>query len=178
MISIPSTTEVLKPWNDFTHVPEDRLVFASERGTMIHEHCAAYAMNIFSPLAAHMEEHYNISGYVESFKRWFRSEVAEVLFVEERRADDRHGYHGQIDLCARLNSGDSVVVDLKSPVTKAKAWQLQMAAYLNLYPEASKAGTLRLHPGGKVPKMDWYDKSATEDFAVFLSCLNAHRFFA
>ncbi len=169
---LPSCTEVLKPWIDFSHVPPGMLQLASERGTRVHEACAAHALGIWMPYPDG-----DVRGYIFSFHRWFDSQVAEVLLVEERLADDRLGYHGQIDLVVRLKSGEVVIVDLKTPLAKSKAWRLQMAGYLNLYPTATKAGSLRLHPAGKVPKMDWYDGSAAADLAVFLSCLNVHRHF-
>lgn len=174
MLTIPSVTEVLNPWVDFSHVPPDRLLLASERGTRVHAACEAYALGIWSPIDSIEED---IRYYVWSFRRWFDTQVAEVLLVEARLTDDRLGYTGQIDLAVVLRTAEVVIVDLKTPVTKSKSWRLQMAGYLNLYPRASKAGSLRLNPEGKVPKMDWYDGSAAQDLAVFLSALNCHRYF-
>jgi hypothetical protein len=58
-------TEILSPYNDFSHVPADVLEAAAARGTEVHLFCAAYAQGIWSAPPA------EIAGYCDSFRAWF-----------------------------------------------------------------------------------------------------------
>jgi len=120
-------------------------------------------------------------GYFDSFRRWFDKVVDTVIVTEERLTDLAFGYHGQIDLLVKSKHGEILLVDLKTPLIKAKQWQTQMAAYRHLvekseYPNPDRTGSLRLSPDGGIPTMDWYE-SHIEDFNIFLSCLNSYRYF-
>jgi len=175
----PSVTRVIAPWTKFDHVPEDVLTRAAERGTRVHEACRAIAEGIgFFPMS---EEDRAIAGYVQSFRLWFEAVVKECIFTELELLDDHFGFVGHPDLLVISHEGERLLIDLKSPVTKSKTWRLQLAAYAHLCREAGyfpdKIGSLRLHPEGKPPRMDWYEESTLQDFNVFLSCLNAYRFF-
>lgn len=176
MIIFPSVTEVLSPWADFSHIPPDRLEAAAERGTAVHNACFAYAAGLPTVgLRADVEP------YVISFRRWFDRVVDRVILCEERITDDRHGYHGEPDLLIAAKHAENILIDAKTPVTKIKTWRVQLAAYKNLCENYTslpidRVGSLRLSPDGKTPKMDYYDYQA-QDFNVFLSALNAYRFF-
>jgi hypothetical protein len=176
MNMLPSVTEIIEPWVDFSKVPPATLKVAGERGTAVHEACALYAQGI--PALSIPPE---ISGYVESYKRWFDQLIDEAILVEERLFDYASGYNGQLDLVARTKGGENWLVDLKSPVTLSKSWRVQIAAYKNLCEKhgikVDRAGSLRLRSDGGNPKMDWYEGSAAKDFNIFLSALNCHRFF-
>jgi hypothetical protein len=103
-----------------------------------------------------------------------------VVLVEERLFDDRLVFNGQIDLLVRDRAEKLILTDLKTPLVLSKSWRVQLAAYRHLCAVAGHtpdmAGTLRLDRAGNVPKMDYYN-TQTSDFNVFLSCLNATRFF-
>lgn len=175
----PSVTRIIAPWVKFDHVPQDRLRAAAERGTRIHAACRSIAEGIgFFPMS---EDDRAIAGYVQSFRRWLQIVVKEVIFTEGELRDDRFGFVGHPDLFVLARNGEALLVDLKSPVTKSKTWRLQLSAYAHLCRQAGyfpdRIGSLRLHPEGKPPRMDWYEESALQDFNVFLSCLNAYRFF-
>jgi hypothetical protein len=175
-MNFPSVTSVISPWVDFSHIPPDRLELASERGTRVHTACAAFAMG-FPPGGLQEGDH----GYLQSFEQWFFTVVQDVILVEERLVHEALGFHGQPDLVIRARSGEVMLVDLKTPLVKSKSWRVQMAAYrelciVNGY-KIDRAGSLRLDPEGKPPKCDWYEEGA-QDFTVFLSCLNATRFFS
>jgi hypothetical protein len=176
MNMLPSVTEIIEPWVDFSKVPPATLKAAGERGTAVHEACALYAQGI--PVLSIPPE---ISGYVESYKRWFDQLIDEVILVEERLFDYAIGYNGQLDLVARTKGCEVWLVDLKSPVTLSKSWRVQLSAYKNLYErmgeKIDRSGTLRLRSDGKIPKMDWYEGGAAKDFNIFLSALNCHRFY-
>lgn len=177
MITYPSVTEVISPYTDFSRIPTDVLQKASKRGTAVHDICllriarGEFVMGI-DP------DH---QGYIDSFRRWFDKIVDTVIATEERLADIAFGFHGQIDLLVKAKHGEILLPDLKTPLSKSKAWRVQMAGYKHLvdisdYPNPDRVGSLRLSPEGKTPSMEWYEKGA-EDFNIFLSALNCYRFF-
>jgi len=172
---MPSVTEVLKPWSDFSHIPAAVLEAASVRGTAVHDVCATIARGL--PALNIPDE---IQGRVDSWKRWFDLIVDEVLLVEERLVDTSFGYHGEPDLIIKAKHGEIILVDNKTPVQLVKTWQLQCAGYWSLASkngiEPARTGSLRLHPEGGIAKMEYYDLSLT-DFNLFLQALNLYRFF-
>ena len=175
----PTVTRIIAPWVSWDHVTKERLAKAAERGTLIHSACSSIAGGVgWFPLSG---EGQAVVGYVDSFRLWFDTVVDSVFFVEWELKDHRFGFVGHPDILCFSKNHETLLVDLKSPVTKSKSWRLQLAAYAHLCRQAGyspdKIGTLRLHPEGKPPKMDWYEDSETQDFTVFLSCLNAYRYF-
>jgi len=178
-MNAPSVTRVIGPWVDWSHVSEERLALAAERGTLIHDACASIAVGIgWFPVSI---EGRAVVGYVQSFRRWFEAVVDEVVFTERELRDDRFGFVGHPDLLVISKDHEKLLIDHKSQVAKSKSWRLQLAAYSHLAEQAGhrpdKIGSLRLHPEGKPPRMDWYDESRLQDFNVFLNCLTAYRFF-
>ena len=173
---LPTTTEVINPWVDWSKILPGMLRAAADRGTRVHEACANIAWGI--PVIGVSVE---CAGYVASFVGWFDKIAEEVLLVEERLFDEANGYCGQIDLLVRTKQGEIWLVDLKSPVTLSKSWRVQIASYKNLVEinghKPDRAGSLRLRKDGGIPSMDWYEGSATQDFNIFLSALNCFRFF-
>jgi hypothetical protein len=175
---LPSVTETMNPWMDFSGIPDNVLNHASERGTFVHDVCLNYhALGI--PYMGEIPD--DCVGFIESFRKWFDRIVPEVLAVEERLFDDVNGYSGQLDLLAGVGN-EIWLIDIKTPAIKSKQWRVQLAAYdklcqdcLNIHP--TRVGSLRLNRDGKTPKMDWYEGSRIQDFNVFLSALNCHRFF-
>lgn len=172
---MPSVTQVLSPWSDFSRIPPSVLEAAALRGTAVHDVCATIARGL-PVLSIPLEA----EGYVASFQRWFDLVVADVLLVEERLIDMDFLYHGEPDLIIRARHGEIILVDNKTPVQLVKSWRLQLAAYNHLAGKngivPDKVASLRLHPEGKVARMDYYDNNG-RDFALFLSALNLYRFF-
>lgn len=171
----PSVTTVLQPWSDFSHIPPAVLEAASLRGTAVHDICANIARGLF--ITNIPEE---AAGYVASFQRWFDFLVADVLLVETRLVDPEFGYHGEPDLIIKAKHGEIILVDNKTPVQLVKTWRLQCAGYNNLATKndmkTDRAGSLRLHPDGKIARMDYYERNLT-DFNYFLQALNLWRLF-
>lgn len=174
-MNLPRVTEIISPWSDFSDIPEATLQYAADRGSRVHEYCARIARGEFV-----MSVDADCAPYVDSFRRWFDSQVLEVLLVEERLEDPGFGYTGQIDLLIQAKSDRLIwLVDLKAPVISYKQWSMQIAAYRHLVeikgflPE--RTGSLQLSPEGKTPKMKWYQDSAT-DFNAFLSALSVHNY--
>ena len=172
---IPSVTEVLKPWADFSMIPPHILDAAAVRGTATHDVCATIARGL--PVLSVPQ---NIEGYVASYQRWFDFFVDEVLLVEERLTDLDFGYHGEPDLIIKAKHAEIILIDNKTPVQLLKTWQIQCSGYWNLASKhgitANKCGSLRLHPDGKIAKMEFYNNSLS-DFNLFLQALNLYRFF-
>ncbi|HOG08681.1 MAG TPA: hypothetical protein PK983_11360 [Syntrophales bacterium] len=175
---LPTVTEVISPFVDFSRIPPNVLQMAADRGTSVHDVCLNFHAKGM-PFVGEIQE--DAKGYIESFDRWLDQIVADVLLVERRLFDEAHGFCGQIDLLVKTKQAEIWLPDLKTPLQKSRSWRVQMAAYLRLCNvagyEPKRSGSLRLRKDGKVPMMDWYEESAAQDFNIFLSALNCHRFF-
>lgn len=174
-----SVTEVLAPWSSYGFCSEEVLAIAAERGSAVHRAAATHARGMMPFIKAEWQ------GYLDSFTRWFDEFVIEVIFVEEHMTDPDLGYYGHPDLGVRLKPGFDIkvpVIDLKTPLVAYATWKAQTAAYLNLaqhdYPDEGFDSTmsLQLDPGGRIAKANIY-KTPPQDFAGFLSALNAFRYF-
>jgi hypothetical protein len=175
---LPTVTEVIKPWVDFSGIPEAVLNHAGKRGTFVHDICLNFHAQGL-PFLGEIPE--DCKGFIESFDRWLEKVVTHVEFVERRLFDAGFRYSGQIDMLALVGI-EAWLIDLKTPLALSKSWRVRLAAYRHLCIEAGyhridRIGSLRLDKDGKLPKMDWYDGSADQDFNIFLSALNCHRFF-
>ena len=172
---MPSVTQVLSPYSDFSHIPAAVLEAASARGTAVHDVCATIARGL--PV---MNQPPETIGYVDSYRRWFDLMVDEVLMVETRLVDIDFGYNGEPDLVIRAKNQEIILVDNKTPVQLIKSWRLQCAAYCALVSKNGivpvRSGSLRLHPDGGIARMDYYDNNQG-DFNLFLQALNLYRYF-
>jgi len=172
---MPSVTQVLSPYSDFSHIPAAVLEAASARGTAVHDVCATIARGL--PV---MNQPPETIGYVDSYRRWFDLMVDEVLMVETRLVDIDFGYNGEPDLVIRAKNQEIILVDNKTPVQLIKSWRLQCAAYCALVSKngivPARSGSLRLHPDGGIARMDYYDNNQG-DFNLFLQALNLYRYF-
>ena len=175
---VPSVTEVLSVYQDFSAVSPERLHAAANRGTEVHRVCASIAKGLWWPYEIPEDQR----GYVESFERWISAAVAQVFLIEQRLECRCHGYTGTPDLVV-LIKGDTgpSVIDLKSPVTESPTWKGQLAAYAHLLEcigngPISRAGALMLSPKGKMAKLKEY-RNSKEDFAAYLAALTAFRYF-
>jgi hypothetical protein len=92
----PSVTRIISPWVDFSKITPATLQGAAERGTLIHSACTSIALGIgWFPIT---NEGRAVVGYVNSFRRWFETVVAEVIFTERELAFRIHrtpGYAGE-----------------------------------------------------------------------------------
>ena len=173
----PSVTQCLDPHTDFSMIPPTVLEIATARGSMVHDLCARHAQGEWIPPDLIRED---CKGYFDSFLQWFEL-VGTVHFVEGELIDEVYGFCGHPDMIVTMiGQGNPRVVDLKTPVSKAKSWRLQISAYNRLAEVANyhvqQSGTLRLSPKGRAPVYDEYTDSA-EDFNVFLSCLMSWKYF-
>lgn len=174
---MPSVTEVLSPFTDFSRIRPDVLAHAAERGTIVHQACAAIASGLWS-----LGVPPDCAGYIKSFEIWFNEVVDKVHMVETELVHPIYSYIGHLDLCVTLK-GESRprVIDLKTPVTIGPTWEAQIAAYeelvtatKNLHPRWS--GSLRLDKQGKPPKFTQNEANSTALLA-FLNALAAYQYF-
>ncbi len=178
-MSLPSVTQVLSPFSDFSGVRPEVLEHAAARGTKVHAVCAAYAQGLWVPKLDP-----EVQPYFDSFRRWFDAMVdGEANGVELEVISKAHGYVGHLDLAVSIRGDEGVsIIDIKTPATKNRLWSAQLAAYRVAYEEhwgraAIRVASLRLKKDGSRAIFDEYTTSA-QDFAAFLSALNAYRWFA
>jgi hypothetical protein len=165
-----SVTTVISPYVDFSMVPPDRLQYAAERGKLIHAAAAAHAQGLWvMPLP---QDH---QGYFDSFRRWFDQYVKQVIWVEKELINTTYGFYGHPDILAVLISGETVLIDYKTPATEQRSWRIQLSAYSHLA-KVEKTMALKLDAEGKAARAIVYTNSKLH-FAVFLSALNAYRYF-
>lgn len=173
-----SVTQVLGRYSDFSRVPPEVLQAASERGTVIHQICAAMAEGLWIP-----EIPPAYAFYIQSFTLWFGAVVDKVIATEPELRCKKYGFMGHPDLICRLQGDkDLTLIDLKSPVTLQKSWPIQISAYFHLakerWPNIKRIGSLRLSPEGKSAKFDEFTKDISRYFNLFLSALNLHKYYA
>ena len=168
--------------SDFTGVSPAVLEAACKRGSDVHSACASWARGVFIPSSLIAGDR---AGYFQSFKEWFEKYVDKVFYVEHEFIDPVYQYVGHIDIAATLTDGRFCVIDYKTPAAVSKPWRLQLAAYKHLVelelkkkkiPFEVHALSLRLMHDGRPAKAVEY-KPELNDFPVFLSCLNVHRFY-
>lgn len=169
-----SVTTVLKPFTDFSFVPEDVLIAASERGQIVHAACASYALKQFA-----LDPPEDCRGFFESFKRWFDRYVKEVIFVETRMENEALGYNGMPDLGCVMVDDIAKIVDYKTPVALARSWELQTSAYCALakkeYGIDFVPMSLRLkRDGGEAQAKDY--EYSDRAYCAFLGILNGYRY--
>lgn len=175
--SLPSVTQVLAAFTDYSGVPAHVLEAASERGSRVHAICAARIQGLW-----HQPVTDDVAGYVKSFDDWARAAIEDVILVEPELEDLALGYCGHLDLICRVQGDEgATIVDLKTPATCMLPWRAQLAAYRNLAEKnghhISRVFSLRLDKAGGRAKLDEYTGTVRADFSAFMSALNAYRYF-
>ncbi len=174
---IPSVTEVLAVFSDFSRIRPDVLAHAAARGTIVHQACAAIASGLWS-LGVPPE----CAGYVKSFERWFDRFVEKVHLVEVELVHPTFQYIGHLDLGVTLRGETALrVIDLKTPITEGPTWQAQIAAYeglviANTKYQPERSGSLRLKSDGGLPKFT-QNEGGQRAMQAFLNALAAYKFF-
>jgi len=182
-------TDVLRPFVDFSGIPdfsrdglsrEEVLARAADRGTRVHAYCDMIANHLFVG-----DVDFDCLPYVDSFRAWFHENVQSVFLTEKRVNSKTHLLSGQLDLiCTLAGQVDPQIhalIDIKTPSTTAKTWQLQTAAYrmlaLDAFPELIGLRRFFLQlsrTGGKARLVEHTD---VQDEKIFLGALHLHRFF-
>lgn len=174
-VDLPSVTQIISPYTDFSMVPEHILTWATERGRKVHAICAAICQGLWIPPIPS-----EYAGYIASFRTWFDMYVEEVIFVEKELVDPVYGFMGHPDFYGKIKDMSYALLDWKTPITLYKQWKIQLSAYRRLLDvkkyKVDVVASLQLDPRGGIPKMERYENSA-EDLNIFLGILNAHNYF-
>jgi hypothetical protein len=179
MVSLVSVTEVLKPYEDFSRINPDVLEAAGDRGTLIHSLLARHALGLWiGPDEVPAE----LRGYYDSGRRWLDAYVDTVHAAEQELRDEDRGYQGHPDLICHLKKDpDYSLWDYKSGQVVLPTWETQIGGYYGLAIkndfQIKRAGCLRLHPRGFLPKMDDFTPRLIYLWRVFQGCLTVHKFF-
>lgn len=173
-------TEILKPYSGLDGIDDRVLARAADRGTRVHDFCELYARNL---LIEEPDEDCKV--YVEAFKEWFDNTVDDVVLIEERLNSPTYRISGKFDLLVKFKGDDALtIVDIKTPQSASKTWNLQTAAYRILLREvkgieAERRGCLML-PNDSPTKRDAKFVEFTKhdmDEQLYLYALQLYRFF-
>lgn len=175
-------TSILSPFTDFSNIDPKVLANAADRGTRVHKFCELYLKNLLiEPVT------YDCKPYFDSFVQWSDSVLEKVIHTEERYFCEALKITGQVDLVVKLKGDDHpMIIDIKTPQTDQKAWQLQTAAYMYLYnvnqlkngngKAITRRGCLMLHKNGDPAKFKEYTNNE-RDTRLFFNAVELHDFF-
>jgi len=180
---IPSVTEVLGVFTDFSMINPSVLAHACERGTKVHTAIAAHLQGLWIPS---LDD--EVQPYFDSFRKWADIMLDEVILVENEGICDCYGYMGHYDSALILKGDDPYalsVLDWKTPVTAQRAWSCQNSAYCHLVEKHAdlsgyhihRTGSVMLSPEGKTAKIHDNTHERATCFNIFLSALTAYKFF-
>lgn len=169
---LPSVTQILEPYEDWSGINPEVLAAAMERGTRVH---AAAALMLDGFIGPH-DSGDDIAPYLVQFDR-FLSESGFVSALSEARVySTKLGYAGTLDLYGGLPNRKSVLIDIKTGSVPRTAGP-QTAAYARALKECHGYGmdtkyryALLLRPEGYklIPLAD------TNDDQVFLAAITMH----
>lgn len=175
---VPSVTQVLDPLNALDGIPWDVLEAARIFGNHVHLACHWYNLGTLDWES--LDD--RLAAYVRGYVRFLTDTGFVVLASEERVASVKCGYAGTLDVRGLLPKPKSklrCLVDLKSTATLPRTVGPQTAAYENALREMTgekidRRYCLHLKPDAYtfVPLKDG---PGIQDFTLFLSALNVHR---
>ena len=167
---LPSVTQVLKPLQDFSTIPEDILERSANFGVAVHLATALWDQNDLDMDSMDVA----IVPYLEAWKR-FRDET-KITFeaIETQVVSEKYRYAGTLDRIGFLNE-KATVIDIKTGVVNPTIG-VQLAGYLVAWNEAhvlkvTRRASVSLRKDGSYRLDFWDDKS---DWATFLSLLQIH----
>ena len=175
-------TEVLSPYTPFVNLDPDtsfarNVSNAADRGKRVHKYCEAHALGLFVEECAP-----ECKNYVESFKKWFDEMVFHVESTEQRVNSEEYRLSGCVDLVCRIKGDDGLtLIDIKTPASASKTWQLQTAAYQLLLGTVcsvhiSRRICLMVSKDGGKPHLVEYTEHES-DATKFMHALGLHHFF-
>jgi len=176
-MNLPSVTECLKPFMNFSKVPLDVLAAAAARGTEVHSLIALYLSNLWIPGVPE-----NCQGFFDSFLLWADSFIETVHMVEPELKDEVLKFQGHPDAVITIYGDKSpLVCDWKTPLAHNSLWFGQIAAYRHLIEKNTdfkiKRGLcIRLKKDGSMPTVNECTH-LHQYFNAFLGALNAYRMF-
>lgn len=163
-------SDILRPFVDFSHIPEEVLNRKAKLGTRVHEAIHQEIQGEFSVLDLKEQ------GYLKSFDQW-RSALNPVFIESEMRyCCDKKMLTGGIDTLVKLQGEDeAILVDWKTSVCESPiTWTMQAHLYNYLLTNAGKSISdrmlfVKLDRRGEQPKVFEYRL----DKVIMIKCLNA-----
>lgn len=175
---VPSVTQILDPLNVLDGIPWSVLEAARVFGNYVHAACHLYNLGTLDWDS--MDD--VLASYVRGYVRFLTDSGFVVIASEERVASVKIQYAGTLDLRGVMpgKRPRRIIADIKSTATLPRTVGPQTAAYDAAYCEASgekqhERYCLHLKPDGYT----WAplkDGRRVQDFTLFLSALNIHRF--
>lgn len=173
---IPSVTQILEATkiSDFSHVPQDVLEVAQERGTAVHQACWFDDQNDLDESSLDPR----LGGYLAAWRK-FRAEQQITIRLIEERVYSTLGFAGTFDRLVTMPKWGEVMLDLKTGEQTA-AWRIQLAAYVrgfygNLAPKCRR-GAVKLRDDGRY-QLCWYEmRDMARDWNVFAGALTVYQY--
>jgi hypothetical protein len=177
MSEYPRVTEILKAYTHFENVPAGIMKKACARGSTVHALCAGIAKGAWVPDAMIQNDYV---GYVNSFRKWVRGQVAKFEIIETRYADDKLKYTGQVDFVVKCRDEKLYLIDIKTSANPQKTYPIQMAAYKYLLGingiDVNGAMLVYLDKDAEFPNIHFLE-DLEEEFHIFLSALDCYHYF-
>lgn len=172
---VPGVTSVLDPLQKLDDIPPEVLAAAAEFGTHVHQACHLHNLDDLDWDALDPR----LAVYVEGYRNFLADTGFHVVHSEKRVGSKRCGYAGTLDLFGVLRGRPSMI-DIKSTAALPRTVGPQTAAYSEALTETTgeKAKAryclhLGPHLGARAYKL--VELKNPQDFTVFVSALNIHR---
>lgn len=177
--NLPSVTQVIGNYIDWSKVNPDVLEAAAYRGGKVHQYIAMQLLGLWIP--GGIEPHYQ--GYMDSFTAWHDQTVERTLYVEIEVICTCFGFIGHIDWVGIIRGDKGLsILDWKSPIAEAKSFVLQLSTYKHLAEEhiktdlpVNRCGAVMLNAEGKPARMIEYTDVSAAAFNVFVGMLGGHK---
>lgn len=170
-IELPSVTTVLKETRmvDYSMIPQDVLVAASKRGTVVHEALALWLNDDLDEASLDPM----IAGYVQAGMRFVREARLQPLQVETRVWSPAYRYAGTFDLTAGMPDGTEAVIDWKTGLLMP-GHRLQLAAYTGTQdaPRKWRRMAVKLNVDGTYAINEYPQADFRRDFDQFAHALS------
>ena len=180
MTRLPSVTECLKPWSDFSMIRPEVLERAADDGELVHSLLSRHIRGL--PIFPD-EVTTGVEGFFNSGRRWADKHLLKVLLAEKGLSDEVQGYQGHPDLiCILKGDADPSLWDYKRAAFQL-THAVQIGGYYGLARKAGyeirRTGLLYLRKDGKIPNLSKSEttKTVQSDYAVFLCALTCWRRF-
>lgn len=163
-------SDILKPFVDFGHIPQEVLQRKAALGTAVHQAIHQEIQGEF-PVVSFKQQ-----GYIQSFDKWRNALAPEFIESEMRYYCDQKMVTGCIDALIKLKGEEkAVLVDFKTSVQESPiTWPMQAHLYHYLLKAsgkdvASRFLFIKLDQFGGVPKVFQYKF----DNSIETRCLQA-----
>ncbi len=171
---VPGVSTVLQPLQMFEGIPPEVLEKARLRGQHVHEACHLHTVG--GLIWDSLED--DVAAYVRGYLK-FQAEAGFLTLASEQRvASKKYQFAGTLDLYGIFKRGEAMV-DMKATATLPRTVGPQTAAYKVALEETTGQKSKRrycLHLKPEAYKLiEVSDGKGVQDFTVFLSALNIHR---